>query len=193
MKRTILFLVAIALCFSVLSQEKIKQKEVGFVFSSFDNFGLLLKKGNNKMMWRFTTMVMSGNKQEYPTDSLTISNYGVGLAIGNEFRKKVSDNFEFCFGYDLSFNYSRNKNESLKAFPNSQITKTSYLTPGINLVFGVNYIVKEYLVLGVEVLPYYQRVTKYVYDKYDTLQSKSKGFQYGLSNTSARLSVAYRF
>ncbi len=193
MKRTFLFLVAIALYFSVLSQEKIKQKEVGFVFSNFDNFGLLLKRGNDKAMWRYTTMLLAGTKQEYPTDSVTISNLGFSLGIGNEFRKKVTDNFEFCFGYDVTYSYSLNKSDNLRPFPKSGITKTSYHTPGINLVFGINYIVKEHLVLGVEVLPYYRWVWKNVYDKYDTLLSESKGYEYGISNTSARLSIAYRF
>jgi hypothetical protein len=76
--------------------------------------------------------------------------------------------------------------------------QTRYM-PGINLVFGLNYVLNDNIVIGVELLPNFTYTTGTSVDKYyspnysNELKSDISGFSYGLSNISSLLSLAYRF
>ena len=130
---------------------------------------------------------------------MTSKSFGFAIAVGKEFRTSVTDNLELRYGLDLSFNYSSLKRtEDDKTSNNNDIETVSTLyEPGVNLVFGLNYVIKESFVIGAEILPgvVYSIGTKENYnwrtgenDKYDI-----SGFRYGITNTSARLTFLYRF
>jgi hypothetical protein len=197
MKKIFLFSVIICLSFNLLSQEKVKQTQVGLVFSNFDNFGLSFEKGSDKFMWRFSAMSIEGNKNYNNIDSTSLKDFGIGFAIGNEFIKKITDNFEFCFGYDFSYSFRQYKITDDNSNVNSY-TKTKYKIPGVNLVFGMNCIIKDHFVIGAELLPFCSQTKKSDYTGTrnagsDKKISESKDYSYGLSNSSARITLAYRF
>jgi hypothetical protein len=197
MKKIFLLTALITLGLSLFAQEIVNQTQVGLVFNNFDNFGLSFKKGFNKFMWRYNLMSIDGNKTYDITDTTSQTKFGISLAIGNEFKKKITDNFEFCFGYDFSYSYSQVKNTDDNSTSKSY-TKTSYKVPGVNLVFGLNCIIKDHFVIGAELLPFYSRIkqTDFKGTKNDGSEveiSEKKDYSYGLSSSSVRVSLAYRF
>src|SRR4030095_5407363 len=97
----------------------------------------------------------------------------------------------------ISFTYSRSKSDYDDKTMNDYdrlIEQTSY-SPAINLVFGLNYVLNDNLVIGAEILPNFAYATGTLVEKnyYNEFKSDTSGFSYGLSNSSALLSLAYRF
>lgn len=196
-------LVVMALVSSLFAQEKTKQREVGLAFTNFDNFGITYKVGNEKALWRYNVLFLSGNlqKENLENSNPTYSRLGFGLKIGKEFRKPIIENLEFRYGLDISFDYHQSKQES--EYPesgnlNSSIKSINY-EPGINLVVGVNYVIKEHLVIGAEIMPYFSYLfgtseqKSYNTGSEETITTDFSNISYGFSNSSAMLSLAYRF
>ncbi|MFA6400928.1 MAG: hypothetical protein WCX31_04775 [Salinivirgaceae bacterium] len=200
MKKSFLVFSFLTATVFVMAQEATKQREVGLVFNNLDSFGITYKTGTNQSMWRFNTMTISGNVANSKQDSSESRNHQNGFYVeaGKEFRKLIAENFEFRYGADLFFHYSKSKNDynDKTVANNDRILENSNYTPGINLVFGFNYIIHDKLVLGAEVMPYfsyYTTVSKVTPDDPNVDVIKRSGFSYGLSNSSAMLSVSYRF
>lgn len=203
MKKSFVILLTLTMPLFLLAQETTKQREVGLVFSNLDNFGLTYRTGSNKSLWRFNTMFISGNSSEETADSTvsTQSNAGFGIKIGKEYRKEIAQNFEFRVGADISFSYSKYKSELIdKSVVNhDRYREQTIFYPGINLVFGLNYVLSEKLVIGVEALPFFRYSTgtskSMNMASNNDLEVKSdiSGTSYGLSSSSALLSVSYRF
>jgi hypothetical protein len=199
MRKLVTVLLCLSVVYSLTAQESTKQREVGLVFSNLDNFGLTYKIGTNKSMWRFNTILLSGGKNTYKIEGSdkdqTEKNFGFGIKVGKEFRKKLKQKIELRFGADLLFNYSNTeKMEETKKFYES----------GVNLVFGLNYLISDNLVIGAEILPYmtYKKSEidiekQYYIGNYDTITERQKDdiseFNYGLSSSSVLLSLTYRF
>jgi hypothetical protein len=183
--------------------EKVKQKEIGLVFSNLDNFGLTYKTGTEKSLWRFTTLFISGDNIEETEDSLLSkqNQLGFGVKIGKEYRKNIAQNLELRFGADLSFSYSHSKIELDDKTVNdfNRLREQSIYRPGVNLVFGFNYELSDNFVIGAELLPNFtyttgsRTETNYYTYQNDEVKTDISGFSYGLSNSSALLSLVYRF
>ena len=183
-----------------MAQENSKQREVGVVFSSFDNFGLTYKTGTEKSLWRFTSLLISGRNTKEVGDSLenNQNNIGFGIKFGKEYRKVIVKNLELRYGADLSFSYnhSTSKNVDISLYNIDLVNEQTIYQPGINLVIGLNYVIKDRFVIGAELLPYFSYITgKYKRSNFrndEIIESDISGFLYGLSNTSALLSLSYR-
>jgi len=71
--------------------------------------------------------------------------------------------------------------------------------PGINFVFGLNYVVNDKFVIGADILPGFSYYTgtltemNYYINYGNETKTNFSGFNYGLSNTSVLVSLAYRF
>ena len=106
MKKSLLIVLCLSMSYYLMAQEneKVKQKEIGLVFSNLDNFGLTYKTGTEKSLWRFTTLFISGDNIEETEDSLLSkqNKLGFGVKIGKEYRKNIAQNLELRFGADLS-------------------------------------------------------------------------------------------
>jgi len=201
MKKLLLIFITLTMSAMVIAQEKSKQKEVGLVFSSLDNFGLTYKTGSEKSLWRFNTLFISGSSFKETADSLDYeqSNKGFGLKFGKEYRKVIIEKFEFRYGADISFSYNQSKNivDDKSISDRDRTIEQTIYSPGINLVIGFNYVFKEHLVVGAELLPNFSystgksKETGYTYN--NDVERNISGFSYGLSNTSALLSLSYRF
>lgn len=185
------------------AQESGNQKEIGIVFSNLDNFGLTFKTGTEKSLWRLTTLLISGSKTDEKADSLDYksNSIGFGVKIGKEYRKKIVEHLDLRLGADLSFSYTRSKTEyddkSLNNY--NRLTEQTVYQPGINLVIGFNYTFGEKFVAGVEILPNFSYRTGTGKEQTPftnngmVVNSDISGFSYGISNTSALLSLSCRF
>lgn len=122
---------------------------------------------------------------------------GFTLGAGKEWRKEIAENFELRYGADLSFGFTYNKSEIDDENENQDlIDKNTTFSPGINFVFGFNYVIQEKIVFGLEVLPGINysvgNNVKQSSSGNETTRNIS-GFNYGLSTSSVLLSAAYRF
>lgn len=201
MKKLSLIILSLIFPFLLISQEKTKQKEVGLLFSNLDQFGITFKTGTNKSLWRFNTLYLSGNNNSEIADSSEnkINNIGFNVRVGNEFRTSISNKLEFRYGADLSFGFNQSERDVDDKTVDDRdfYSKRIIYEPGINLVIGLNYIINDNLVFGAELLPSIsygigEEKEEMYYNDYSTVSDIS-GFRYGFSNTSARLSLVYRF
>jgi len=201
-----LLLLSLILSISLFSQEKVKTKKVklkeaGVVFQSFDNFGLTYRIGNNNSLWRLNSLLVTGGKtrngsffDNYLSSSqnaVSRSSIGLSLAAGREHRKSIGENIQIRYGNDLLFGYDYQKFRSGSSFTtNSQVTNEQY-SIGLGFVFGFNYVIKDVLVIGAEIVPaitYFENS-----DNRDGLETKISGMNYGLSNNSALVSIVFRY
>ena len=146
---------------------------MGLVFNNLNNLkdiGLTYKIGTNKSLWRFTTFSISERNttltdqtsDRYNADHKT-HNIGFGLAFGKEYRKPFANNFELRYGAYLSFTYSRSTSNSRTNDdfnPASAEEVHKQMAPGVNLVFGVNYVIKKVFVIDAEILPSIKYTTR---------------------------------
>jgi hypothetical protein len=203
MKKLLFILIALSMSFFVMAQEKTKQKEVGLVFSSFDNFGLTFRTGTNKSLWRFNTLLISGNNQTKNGDNSEeiYNSIGFDIRVGKEYRKNIVENLELRYGADLSFsfNYLKHDDNDKSGNNDHRVSESTRYQPGIYAVFGLNYAINDKFVIGAELLPGFsysieKTTSKTIYDNgIKKVKSDISGFHYGLSSSSALLSVVYRF
>lgn len=201
MRKSLIILLCLSMSYSLMAQETVKQKEIGLVFSDLNSFGISYKTGTNKSLWRFNTMAISGSNMNNTRDSLSSeqTSTGFSISLGKEFRKNIVDNLELRFGADLSFKYNQSKSnyDDKTVNNNDGYNESTTYSPGINLVFGFNYVINEKIVLGIELLPSINYVTGTSISENNSNNNQTKsdlsGFNYGLSNTSGLLTIAYRF
>ena len=203
MKKFILVLTAIALIFSLTSQGQTKQREVGLVFNSLNNFGLTFRTGTEKGLWRFNTLYLSAGNTIEKSDKTetTTTNNGIEVKFGREWRKNITGNLEFRIGADISFyyNYMKADIDDKTSTDADVIRRATTYTPGINLVLGFNYVILKNFVIGVEMMPNFRYTTgtsteKFIYSN-NPVEEKStiSGIGYGISNSSVMLNLLYRF
>ncbi|NOR87641.1 MAG: hypothetical protein GQ527_08540 [Bacteroidales bacterium] len=198
MKKLSLIILATTMSFFVMAQEKIKQKEVGLVFSSLNNFGITYKIGTQKALWRFTSLIASGsNRKSTLGDSdneieIINSDLNFGFKFGREYRKAINEKLEFRYGADLAFSYGYTNQED----SSDDLKRTSYAT-GANLVLGLNYAINNHFIIGAEILPhitYYMSNTMRIDDDDQSeIETSNNNLYYGFSTSSALLSLMYRF
>ncbi|MCX6234995.1 MAG: hypothetical protein NT175_09800 [Bacteroidetes bacterium] len=203
MKKVLFILIALSMSFIVMAQEKPKQKEVGLAFSSLNNFGLTFRTGTNKSLWRFNTLLILGSNRTQNEDSseLITNSIGFDTRIGKEYRKNIAENLELRYGADLSFSfdYSKYDHNDKSADNEDRLSESTTYRPGINALFGLNYVINNKFVIGAELLPGFSYLIGKTTQKNisnnesQEVKTDNSGFNYGLSNTSALLSITYRF
>ncbi|MBD0401193.1 hypothetical protein [Flammeovirga sp. EKP202] len=176
MKKLVIIALGLFLSTSIFAQEK--QKEVGVIFNDFNSFGLTYRTGNTNGMWRFSTLAALGSSYDTKADSASRNQSGftASLALGREFRKSIGNQLEFRYGLDLKYmhnsiesknenyyydwNYDNNGNLIAPTIVEGK-TETSEVTNsiGVQLVLGVNYVVNEKLVFGIEINPAFMYTT----------------------------------
>lgn len=197
MKKLVLSLFAFLIAITIMAQEKPRIKEIGIVFGNLDNFGLSFKIGKEKALWRINTMLIDGGNMEETMDTIVTKTSSIGLmfGVGREYRKSIAKNLEIKYGADLSFRYQNNKLD-FSDNENTRLTTRTFYEPRFNLVFGFNYVIKEHLIIGAEILPYFSYTIGSMKDELnndDRIETDISGIDYGLSNTSIIVSVGYRF
>jgi len=199
MKKLLLVFILPLASLTLYAQEASKQREVGLTFRSLDSFGMTFRTGTTRALWRFNTVFLSGNKETFSADSVDseASSSGFNLSIGREFRKPVNENLTLRFGADVTFRYSKYRNQTNdKSIVNDDyISERTTYGPGIELVFGLNYALGKNFIIGAELLPSFQyhtgkSTTSSLY--YEKTESDISGFSYGLTN-AVMLSLVYVF
>jgi hypothetical protein len=193
MKKVALIIVSVLFAWNSYSQETTKQNEVGIIFNNLHNFGLTFRTGTEQSLWRFNTLTFSGRDRTTTRDtSESSSNRIFGkVAFGKECRKEIATNLALRYGLDFSFSYRHYTDDN----GYSKSENTIY-TPGFNLIFGLNYQVGDVIVIGAELMPYFEYgIGEGIYKRDDQPKEKSdiEEMSYGLSNQSLMLSVVYRF
>lgn len=186
--------------FSVMSQKSKKINEIGLTFTDTYDFGLTYKFGIEKSLWRFNFLDIIGSGTELSYENYT-NDYdlnGLSMSIGKEFRKNIVNNMEFCYGADLSFTYLYQKNvatNNLLRVSSDYVVDYNIYQPGMNLILGLNYILKQKIVIGASFLP---TINYSIGKNTNTLDGEESvrniyGFNYRLSNSTVQFTVAYRF
>jgi len=173
--------------------------EFGIIFSDLNNFGLRYKVGGEKTSFRFSLLtlnLLSSNQSSDPSSGGTIkqTGYGGGVRIGFDNKVPLFGAFSLLLGAEvgLNYNYSHYTEELNGNASDEHITTT--LDPGLSFIFGVNYILKDHLVLGAEINPtvsYTNMVTKY--KEPQEYNDKSNKIAFSLVTSGAGLYFAYRF
>lgn len=202
MKNAIYVFTLFLLSFSLAAQQTPAQKEVGLMFNSLDNFGLTYRIGNQKALWRFNTVLISGGTEETAGDSTwsTTNELGFNLRAGREYRKEIVEHLELRYGADVSFGYSQSSSETDdESYRNSDRSFESFTyESGVNLVIGFNYLISEHFMIGAELLPGFtyatgERASSQSNSALGEEKSEFANYTYGLSNNSAWLSLAFKF
>jgi hypothetical protein len=200
MKKTSLILLTFLVTLAASAQDT-KQKEAGIVLSNLNYFGLTYRTGTAQSMWRFNVVnVNLGKDKADPGNSnnnVEQSNFGFTARAGKEKRNKVSDNFEFRYGADVSlmYNYSKTEITNSTPVPNNTTNKATNFTPGINAVIGFNFVIKEKFIVGAEILPgIFYKTGKNVSESTGSQKTEVNTSGFGLTfNNGAALSFMYRF
>ena len=163
MKKSLMILFCLSMTYFLMAQETGKQKEIGLIFSNLDNFGLSFKIGSAKSLWRFNTLSVSGSNSVQNSDSIVnkLINNGIGISIGKEYRKNIVENLEFRYGAELSFSYSHSESyyDDISVDNEDVFQTQKTYRPGINLVFGLNYVLNDNFLIGAELLPNFSYYT----------------------------------
>jgi hypothetical protein len=170
-------------------QEVQKNHEFGVTFTSLENFGIRYKSGGNTLL-RLSFLSLSGSKNESKTDSLTNTqnSIGFGFNIGFEKRKIITDKLNFYYGLELLTSYRYySQNYASKTY--NQKSSSWTLSPGLGFVLGLRYEINNDLSFSAEIVPSFQ----YLYTKDSLLKITTNGYTFGLNNSFANLTLAYRF
>ena len=217
MKKSLILLGSAMLLFMTShAQEKQKIQEVGFAFQSLDSYGLVYRFGNEKGVGRLTVLSLSAGGTDNPLGINTGSNsfqstvdqtrsYSGGLKMGYEARVNLAPNFFFRSGFELGGSYGYQKEEGQIRFSdefgnlffvNGDLIYEQW-TAEASAIIGFNYVVKDKLVLGVELLPtlQYRGEKASIETENEFLNTEDEGgtVAFDLGMTNALLSVAYRF
>lgn len=178
--------------FSIAQDAAPKVREVGLNFSNLNNFGIRYKCGTDKTLLRLTLLSINGssNVSELGPDLNNQSNLGFGFNIGFEKRKVINEKFDFYYGLDLltSYNYS-----TFEQYDTNRETWSA--SPGLGLVLGLRYKISNEFNISAEVVPSFRYSTSNTSSTFNgvTQEWTNSGYSYGINNSSASLTLAYRF
>jgi len=203
MKKSLVFLFFLLFPSFLFAQERVKRKEVGIVLRGITDFGLTFRIGNNKSLWRFSALYVSGGNVFIKSNAREAKGRNIGFAvqIGKEYRKILVNKLEFRYGADLSLGYNTSKLYGIAKKPtvDEYRSNTKTFNPAIYFLFGLNYVIKEKIVLGAIFSPYFgyqigeMVETDVLSSTPAEVKSDISGFNFGVSSSSLLLSVVYRF
>ncbi len=198
----ILFIVMILPVFTLAQEQLPAQKhEIGIVFSSFNNFGMVYKTGKKNTLFRARLLALdlgisSATSNKSDSTKTKHSGYGAGILLGFEKRVPIVKHLSFVAGLDagVQYTYSRTEFEYFTYSLDTQYKRWT-ISPVLSGVIGFSYTIKEVLVLSVELYPsvvYSFTKEKGTYQGSD-YEVKEKNLGFGFSNSTAGITVAYRF
>ncbi|BDS14410.1 hypothetical protein [Aureispira anguillae] len=169
------------------AQEKTRIHELGLSFNSGLDFGLIYKTGKANSLFRISTLFFNGTNSITHNSSHSFSNnsIGAGFSLGAEFRKNIASEFFFSYGFDAGLDYRGAK----RLDPSQNQEVQHFISPTINLLLGVGYVLKKHLVFSLEVMPYFS----YNISILEPSPSINHQIAYGFNINSVKFVVAYRF
>lgn len=213
MKRLLFCILALLIAFNLYAEDKKKIFEIGLNTTQplQSTYNVSFKWGDENSMIRLSSLSATDYIRKTEDiritggDTTTIGRFdlssSMAFALGKEFKKELDNNFEFRYGMDFTFSYSVGIDDDVYDTVYTFYNKSSSLSPGFQLVFGINYLLKDHIVFGVEVLPkFYYSYTKYDYvrdftDPLENDQINPEYYHYWRFDLSslARFSISYRF
>jgi hypothetical protein len=204
MKKALIFFATFFLFLFATAQSNNKVSELGIVFSDADQFGLTYRVGNEHALWRFNALSLGGsiststetNSVNSNTTLNSANGFSFGISVGREYRIPINNLVDFRYGADLAYSYSSNYSEVNYSNNNSSnYQKNVGNTPSINLVFGLNFKLKNFKI-GAELNPSVQ----YNFSSSDITEGTTAPEQkdqtrltFSLSNLPVKFSVVYPF
>lgn len=211
MKNLILLFILFIGAINLSAQDSLHIKEAGITIVPYPsnwvfgtnggtNYGITYKCGKVKSLWRFTALqgISDRSKEENDSVSRKYSDNRFQVKAGREYRKNIAPKLQFKYGFDLGFLVNQSDNSYTNKNSVSNSSSSSYFNYGPmgNFVFGFNYFIKEKIVIGIEIQPFFSytigtrdQITGLNTEKYST-----STIQYGLnSTTSGIITIAYQF
>jgi hypothetical protein len=196
-KKSLILSMMVVVAISANCQSEIR-KEVGIEFRNLDYFGVTYRTGTEQALWRISGFSIGASKDEsYGSGTViyTSSSAGVSLQFGREFRKAITDKFQFRYGLDLSYSYTVTSSNYDSPSSHTKLT-VGVSRPGVVGVLGANVLINEHFLVGAELQP--QISYKIGHQKEENLMDGSEtnrdipGFEFWVRDLLA-LSVIYRF
>lgn len=193
---------------AAIAQEASKSKltqEIGLSASSLEDFGLVYRIGKSvKSFWRVSLLSLNSTTEtaETMTSDITSNSRSYTVALGKEFRKELSSGLHLRYGADIFYSYGFNRTQQTATTQDPQqffetMNKSQTTGVGLNLVFGINYALRENLLLGVEIQPYWERVIDKVdgtvenFMVYEETSKTAEIFDIGFMNNSALVTITF--
>jgi hypothetical protein len=174
------------------------RKEVGVVFRNIHSFGITYRTGTDRALWRISGFSVGASKDESYGGQTNISKYsraGLGLQLGREFRKPITDQFQYRYGLDLACYYNVSTTNTTSPYQHMKTTIRTFM-PGIVGVFGINFLVNSHFLVGAEIEPRFSYIMAHQNDKNlldDTETERDiPGFNFSVQNVVA-LTLVYSF
>lgn len=197
--KTISSLFVLLLAIASFAQDSEKVKELGLIFTDFDQYGITYRFGNEQSVWRLNALnSVSSSRINDQFNALTSNNsLDLGASIGREKRKPLSEKLEFRYGIDIGFSFSKYKNEFENKLDGFVRTNTQLIyTPSAGLVLGFNYLTKH-LIIGAEVNPNigytYIESTSEDSNSIGNSRNITDGIDTSFDSFNALISVVHRF
>jgi hypothetical protein len=193
MKKSICLIIALLMTLSIAKAQEVnsKTRDLGFNFTG-SQFGVRYKAGNEKTLFRVTLLSLYGNSQwSVSQSSNSQSNQqGIGLSIGFEKRKPVSENISFYLGSDLvtSFDSYAGKIES-----SGDRYENKTLSAGLGFVIGVSFKISDRMNISTEAVPsvIYSHTRNESETQFGDTESTSNGLHYGLSTQGINVTISF--
>ncbi|MCP4440715.1 MAG: hypothetical protein GY810_17345 [Aureispira sp.] len=196
LKRIVFVVIGFFILNSINAQIEGQAHEIGVSIGGGLSFELTYKRGTPKSLFRLRSVLFNLNNSRVPNSST--NKYTAGLFGGYERRANIAKYLKFVYGFDLGASYNGQTSEGNEN--NVEIeNKEHVITPSINLVLGINYVLKDQWIFSLELLPYLSygfRFTdrRIIQQGIEQIESSVSHFIHGGLNTKAvRLGVAYRF
>jgi hypothetical protein len=213
MKKFLLFLLVFTFAMNLCAEEPKKITEIGLTTSRplYNSYNFTLKFGDERSVIRISSLSLSdymrniNENRIIGNDTLSIGDSDLStsfaFALGKEIRKEIDRNFEFRYGLDFTFSHSLRIDDTNYDTTYTFHSKQNSWSPGLQLVLGFNYVLKDRIVFGVEFLPkLYYSYSRYDYEKIYADPSENDIYEteylhYWRFNIStlALFSISYRF
>lgn len=152
-----------------------KGKAFEITTSTFDQFKIRYKFGNENHMFRISATYLSATTLNSANDPQNV-NFGAGVGFGVEFSKKLIEKMSLIYGLEFNSNFFYQKQDSNKSF----------LVGGYGIL-GLRYHLNEVVQIGAEINP----GIHYHHSKTDFNSGNSLGF--GIDNNRAEIVLGFSF
>jgi hypothetical protein len=196
MKYIVVFIFAFSMASSGVLAQGGKQKEVGLIFSSLNSYGITYKTGYSNRLWRFNSLFLSANEQKGPVTAVNVKRGEAGFSFGREFRRILVEDLELRYGVDAGYFYSYYKRWNDPASSSIVFQRSRTHGPSLNAVVGLNYVVKDQFVFGIEIRPGFAYSTVKSTARYVDLpdiEQETSLFAFQATSNLVLLTLGYRF
>lgn len=174
------FLIAFFCIAGIHSYSQEKKRVLEISTSTFDQFSVKYKFGNEKYLFRLSTAYLNGSSTNYSISDTNNINSGFGVGIGIEFPNNLNEQLTLYYGPELKTDFynSTGSNERIR------------YGIGAYGIIGIAWHLNSSIRLGAEISP---GVSYEYYKEKDNNDFTTKTFRYGFSNSGAEIVLGFEF